>query len=55
MFLEVIYQGVGYRGYATLCKKCIGLFQFGFANEGYFSFVSHFEGITHSGDTGTDD
>ena len=55
MFFEVVDQRVGYRGYTTLSKIGVGLFQFGFANEGYFSFVCYFESKTHSGDTGTDD
>ena len=55
MFLKVVYQRVGYRGYATLCEIGICLLQFCFAYERHFSFVCYFQGKTHSGYPGTDD
>ena len=55
VFIEIVYQQIGDRGYSSLCKIGVGFFQTAFTDKGYFSFVCHFQGKTHSGNTGTDD
>ena len=53
VLVEVVNKQVGNRRYASLGKIRICFFEAGFADEGYFSFMCHFQGKTHSGDTGT--
>ena len=56
MFLKVIDLKICDRGYPTLCKRGVGFVKRSLANNTYLAFLGtcHFQSITHSGDTGTD-
>ena len=57
MLLEVVHFEVGYRGHASLGKRSIGLFKAGLADHANLAFFlsCHFQGVAHTGHSGTDD
>ena len=54
MLVEIVYRQVGDGGYPALCEISVCLFQAGLADEGYCSFMRHFQRKTHTGNSGAD-
>ena len=54
VLIEIIYCQVGDGSDAALCKISVCLFQTGFADEGYCSFMRHLKRKTHTGNSGAD-
>lgn len=54
MLVEIVYRQIGDGGYPALMRnKCLPL-QAGLADEGYCSFMRHFQRKTHTGNSGAD-
>ena len=54
MFVEIVYQQVGYRSNASLREIGVRFFQLCLADDGYFPFIGYLQSEAHAGDTGTD-